>query len=78
MNQDGTMTQDEIEQLNHMTDGANWSLICFHPGNNTYKAYSQLDDDDALYKLIVIMREMILDVVTRMRALEGSGCSGSC
>ena len=77
------LTEEEKEQLMKIslrlgTD--NWSFICFSPEAEVYNAYSQLDDGDALYKLILIMREMIMQAVNNFRITEGGGCgkAGSC
>ena len=56
----------------------NWSLITFTPEGKVYNAYSQLDDSNALYSLLLIMREMILNAVNQMNVEMGSIGTGNC
>jgi len=81
MSENNSLTEEEKKQLDEIAKrvGAdNWSLICFTQVDNEFNAYSQLINEESLYKLIMIMRELFLRVINEAKINFATNKEGNC
>ena len=78
MNENEKITEEDVDIIGKIIGSDNWSVIGFNPDNQKYRAYSKLVDNEALYTLLLIMRELVTDISNRLYISEGKHLSGTC